>query len=237
MTDPQAWRWVRFVWAICSVVLLESVLLGLALLPALAFVQWQATWRVADWVRLLLVSLSVVPLYLLFATVLVVVSALATRLLGWRTPVGLEARLTDFDWPVLTWGRYLMTIHVARVFAGPAFRSSPIWSWYLRLNGARVGRLVWVNSLSIMDHNLLEFGDNVVVGADVHLSAHIVERGILKTARVSLGAGTVIGVGSVVGIGVTTGPGTQVGALSVIPKYTALEGHASYAGAPVQRLH
>jgi acetyltransferase-like isoleucine patch superfamily enzyme len=60
---------------------------------------------------------------------------------------------------------------------------------------------------------------------------------MLKTAPVRLGPGTVIGVGSVVGIGVTTGPGTQVGALSVIPKYTTLDGPGSYAGAPVARLH
>ncbi len=224
-------------WAIASVVLLETVLLGLSVAPALAFVQWQATWSLPGWSRVLLLSLAVVPLYLLFAIVLVIASALSTRALGWRSPAGITARLTDFEWPVLTWGRYLMTIHVVRVFAGPAFRSSPIWSWYLRLNGARVGRLVWVNSLSVMDHNLLTFGDNVVIGADVHLSGHIVERGLLKTAPVTLGAGTVIGVGSVVGIGVTTGLGTQVGALSVIPKHTELEGNASYAGAPVQRLH
>jgi len=236
MTDPQAWRWVRFVWAVCSVVLLEMVLLGGALAPALAFAQWQATWAVPAWVRLVLTSLAVVPLYLLFAALLVIGSALATRLLGWRTPAGLTARLSDFEWPVLIWGRYLMTIHVVRVFAGPAFRSSPIWSWYLRLNGARVGRLVWINSLSVMDHNLLEFGDNVVVGADVHLSAHTVQRGVLETAPVRLAEGTVIGVGSVVGAGVITGPDTLVGALSVIPRHAVLEGHASYGGVPVHRL-
>ena len=106
----------------------------------------------------------------------------------------------------------------------------------MRLNGARIGHLVWVNSLSLMDHNLLDLGDHVVIGADVHMSGHTVERGILKTAPVRLGAGTVIGVGSVVGIGVTTGPETQVGALSVLPKFSTLEGHGSYAGAPAVRL-
>ena len=237
MTDQRAWRWVRFVWAIVSVVLLETMVLGLSVAPALAFVQWQAMRPLSAWARVALLSVAVVPLYLLFAGLLVIASALATRALGWRSPEGITARLTEFEWPVLTWGRYLMTIHVVRVFAGPAFRASPLWSWYLRLNGARVGRLVWVNSLSVMDHNLLEFGDNVVVGADVHLSGHIVERGMLKTARVTLGPGTVIGTGSVVGIGVTTGPDVQIGALSVIPKHTTLEGHASYAGIPVQRLH
>ena len=138
---------------------------------------------------------------------------------------------------MLDWGRYLMTIHVVRVFAGPAFRATPFWSFYMRLNGARVGRMVWVNSLSLMDHNLLEFGDGVVIGSDAHISGHIVERGMLKTARVCLGPGTVIGIGSVVGIGVRTGERTQVGPLSVVPKFTELEADAGYSGVPVQRIH
>lgn len=216
---------------------LETVLIGVSALPILAFVHWQSVTTMSDALRVAVVALSIAPLYLTFALLLAVTSALATRWLGWRTPAGITARLTDFEWPVLVWGRYLMTIHVVRVLAGPAFRSSPIWSWYLRLNGARLGRLVWVNSLSLMDHNLLELGDDVVIGADVHMSGHTVERGMLKTAPVRLGAGTVIGVGSVVGIGVCTGPQTQVGALSVVPKFAVLEGHASYAGVPVERLH
>ena len=223
-------------WAAVSVILLETVLLGVSVAPVLAFVSWQSTWPLAGAQRILLLSLAVAPLYLLFAAVLIVTSPLATRLLGWRTPENLTARLTDFAWPVLDWGRYLMTIHVVRVFAGPAFRSTPLWSLYLRLNGARVGRLVWVNSLAVMDHNLLELDDDVVIGSDVHLSGHTVEHGMLRTARVHLGPGTVIGVGSVVGIGVTTGAGTQVGALSVVPKFATLDGGAAYAGAPVQRL-
>lgn len=232
------WRkWARLVWAGVSVVMLETVLLGVALSPVVAFVHWQDTWRLALWAHLLLASIAFVPLYLVFSISLLLYSALAIRLLGWRTPEGVEERLTDFNWPALDWGRYLMTIHVARVFAGPAFRSTPFWSFYLRLNGARVGHLVFVNSLSLMDHNLLEFGDGVVIGSDAHVSGHIVERGVLKTARVTLGRGTVIGTGSVIGIGVRTGQDTQVGPLSVVPKFTELEAGAAYLGVPVQRIH
>lgn len=224
-------------WGGVSVVLLESVLLGFALLPVMVFVHWQSTWRVALWVRLLLDSIAFVPLYLAFSLALMLYSALATRLLGWRTPASVEVRLIDFSWPVLDWGRYLMTIHVVRVFAGPAFRATPFWSYYMRLNGARIGHLVWVNSLSLMDHNLLEFGDGVVIGSDAHISGHIVERGMLKTARVRLGPGTLVGIGSVVGIGVRTGQGTQIGPLSVVPKHSELEAGVAYSGVPVQRIH
>ena len=148
-----------------------------------------------------------------------------------------ELPLRDFSWPVLNWGRYLMTIHVVRVFAGPAFRSTTIWNWYMRLNGARLGRDVWVNSLALMDHNLLDFADGVMIGSDAHVSGHVVERGLLKTAPVRLGRNTLIGIGSVVGIGVESGDGAQVGALSVVPKFTVLEAGGVYVGVPVARLH
>jgi acetyltransferase-like isoleucine patch superfamily enzyme len=238
--SQSSWRYPRLVWAALSVVVLETLLLGIAVAPALAFLAWTWTWH-WTWTggraaHVLVSALALVPLYLCGSLILLVTSAFAVRVVGWRTPENVTLRLTDFAWPVLDWGRYLMTIHVVRVFAGPAFRSTPIWSWYLRLNGARIGKLVWVNSLSLMDHNLLDFADDVVIGSDAHVSGHTVEHGMLRTGRVRLGPGTVIGVGSVVGIGVTTGAGTQVGPLSVVPKFTTLEAGASYLGVPVQRL-
>ncbi len=233
-----SWRpFVRLAWAALSIVWVETVLLGIALLPVAGFVHWQATWSVTTPVRLALGAIAFAPLYLLFGLTLMVCSALVMRLLGWRTADGLHERLSDFTWPVLDWGRGVMSIHVVRVFAGPGFRATPFWSFYMRLNGAHIGRLVFVNSLSLMDHNLLDFGDHVVIGSDAHISGHIIERGILKTARVTLQSGTVIGIGSVVGIGVRSGVGTQVGPLSVVPKFMELEDGAAYLGVPVQRIH
>ena len=102
--------------------------------------------------------------------------------------------------------------HVVRVLAGQLLRGTPPWSFYLRLSGARVGRRVYVNSLSVSDYNLLEFGDDVVIGADAHIAGHTVERGVVKMAPVSLGPGVMVGVGSIVDIGATAGAGCQIGA-------------------------
>jgi acetyltransferase-like isoleucine patch superfamily enzyme len=139
-------------------------------------------------------------------------------------------------WPLMRWVRYMAAIHVVRVLAGTIFRGSPIWTAYLRLNGARIGRRVYVNTLSISDHNLLEFGDDVVIGGDVHISGHTVERGVVKTGFVRLGHNVTIGLGSVVDIDVEAGPRCQVGALSLVPKHARLESGAVYAGVPVRRL-
>jgi acetyltransferase-like isoleucine patch superfamily enzyme len=96
-----------------------------------------------------------------------------------------------------------------------------------------VGRRVYVNTLAISDHNLLEFGDDVVVGADVHISGHTVEHGVVKTGPVRLGDNVTIGLSSVIDIDVTIGDGVQIGALSLVPKHTALEPGGVYAGIPV----
>jgi acetyltransferase-like isoleucine patch superfamily enzyme len=107
---------------------------------------------------------------------------------------------------------------------------------YMRLNGARLGHRVFVNSLGVMDHNLLEFGNDVVIGSDVHLSGHTVERGIVKTAKVRLGDRVTVGASSIVEIGVEAGTGCQIGALSFVPKFLTLEAEQTYAGIPVRRV-
>ena len=185
---------------------------------------------------LVVASFAIIPSYAVFAITLMFASALATRVTGWRTQPNAEMRLADLDWPLLDWVRYMVAIHVVRLFAGTLFRGTPIWSAYLRLNGARVGRRVYVNSLAVSDHNLLDFGDDVVIGGDVHLSGHTVERGFVKTAPVRLGDHATIGLGSLISIGVTIGPGVQIGALSLVPKHVTLDGPGTYAGVPARPL-
>ncbi|HKF23583.1 MAG TPA: hypothetical protein VKE93_18560 [Candidatus Angelobacter sp.] len=107
---------------------------------------------------------------------------------------------------------------------------------HLRLGGARLGRRVYVNSLDLNDYNLLEFEDDVVIGADAHLSGHTVEAGVVKTGGVHLGRNTTVGVSSIVEIGVTTGANCEIGALSFVPKNTNLEADAIYAGIPARRI-
>jgi hypothetical protein len=96
-------------------------------------------------------------------------------------------RIADVEWPQLHWVRYVAAIHFVRIVAGPLFRATPIWTAYLRLHGARLGRRVYVNSLSVSDYNLLECGDDVVIADNVHVSGHTVEAGVVKTARVQFG--------------------------------------------------
>ncbi len=223
----------RITWTLASLVILQLLVCGLSLIPVVfAWQDISALLPPSGAIRLLAISIAVAPSYVLFALCLMVASPLATRLLRWHTPVDAEMRIADMEWPLLRWVRYEASLHLVRLVAGTLFRGTPLWSAHLRLSGARLGRRVYVNSLSVSDYNLLEFGDDVVIGGGVQLSGHTVEHGIVKTARVRLGRNVTIGLGSVIEIGVTIGPDAQVGALSFVPKHVTLPGGATYVGAP-----
>ena len=238
MSTSSLARTGRVVWTLISIFLVESLVCGLSGLPAFLFWTWVFSWATPPWplLRPLILAVSFVPAYLVFATTLVLLSAASMRLLGWRTAPGGAWRLADLEWELLNWSRYMISTHVVRVLVGTFFRSSPLWTWYMKLNGARIGRGVYINSLSISDHNMLEMGDGVVIGESVHMSGHTVEGGVVKTGYVRLGRGVTVGLGSMVGIGVEAGDRCQIGALSVVPKYTKLESAGIYAGVPVRRI-
>jgi acetyltransferase-like isoleucine patch superfamily enzyme len=207
------------------------------MLPAAIF--WEAC-ALIDYpfvlLRIVVLGMAFVPAYGLFAFSLMVLSALSSRWLGWRTPADTQMSIKALDRPLMDWVRYMVSVHIVRLFAGSVFRATPLWTFYIRLNGARLGRGVYINSLAISDHNLLDFGNRVVIGDGVHLSGHTVEQGIVRTAQVRLGDDVTIGLGTVVGIGVEAGARAQVGALSFVPKFSRLEADTTYVGAPVRAL-
>jgi acetyltransferase-like isoleucine patch superfamily enzyme len=227
----------RVCWTVLTIVVVQGLVCGAAVLPVvLIWSQVLAATESSSVLRALAISVVAVPSYAMFALLLMFVSAVTARTLSWHTPPDEHMRIADLGWPLLQWARSMVAIHIVRFFAGALFRGSPVWTAYLRLAGARLGRRVYVNSLAVTDYNLLEFGDDVVIGDDVHISGHTVEGGFVKTAPVRLGSNVTIGLGSVIEIGVQAEDGCQVGALSFVPKHTRLEGSATYAGIPAQRI-
>lgn len=74
-------------------------------------------------------------------------------------------RISDMEWRLLRWIRYAASLQVVRPIAGSLVRGTPLWTAHLRLCCARLGKRVYVNSLFVSDYNLLECGDDVVIGA------------------------------------------------------------------------
>ena len=228
---------LRIAWTVTTVLVVQIAVCAAAAAPVVFVWVQLRSLVIPEPFRILVLGAAVAPSYLAFALILMPASALACRVLRWRSPENASMVIAEAGWPLLCWARYMAAIHVVRIFAGPLLRGTPVWTAYLRLAGARLGRRVYVNSLGLSDYNLLDFGDGVVVGADVHLAGHTVENGVVTTMRVRLGRNVTIGVGSMVEIGVEAGDGSQVGALSFVPKRTKLEPGGIYVGIPVHRIH
>src|SRR5688572_33020580 len=228
----------RVLWTVASILIVESLVFGLSVLPAFYFWTWTLTWAIPDFpfLRPVIVATTLVPAYLVFAISFARLSALSTGAFGWRTVADRQMKLRDLDWPLMNWVRYMASTHIVRVLVGTVFRSSPLWTAYMRWNGADMGRGVHINSLSISDHNMLEFGDGVVIGESVHLSGHTVEGGLVKTGRVKLGRFVTVGLGSMVGINVEAGERCQIGAMSVVRKGSTLDADAVYVGVPAKKV-
>ena len=227
----------RIAWTVSTFVVVEIFICMASAIPVV--ILWCRLLRFLvshPRLQIVVVSSALIPSYIIFALALLVISPLTLRLVGWRTPDQAEMRIADVGWPLMKFVRYAAANHFVRVLAGTFFRGSPLWTFHLRLGGAHLGRRVYVNSVELNDYNLLEFEDDVVIGADAHLSGHTVESGIVKTGRVYLGRNTTVGVSSIVDIGVATGPNCAIGALSFVPKQMVLEADATYAGIPAKRI-
>lgn len=230
-------RTLRMLLAMGWILAAESLIIAGAVLPAL--VGGSLLLHATDAppaVRLALVALMLIPGVIVSGVLVLVLSALVCRVMGWRTPRDADLPIEPLEWPLLRWVCYAACTHVANVLVGSWLRASPIWAWYLRANGARIGRGVYVNSTNLSDHNLLELGDGVIIGSGVHLSGHTVEHGHVITGRVRIEDHAVVGIGSVVGIDVVIGARAQIGALSLVPKHARLAGGITYAGVPVRPL-
>jgi acetyltransferase-like isoleucine patch superfamily enzyme len=228
---------LRIVVTATAIVIVQTIICGVAMLPAVLLWRGGVALAPAGSTReLVAASMLLIPGYIVFALCLMPVSAILMRMVGARTPPRAELRISEMSWPLMNWVQYMSASHIVRLASGAVFRGSPLWTAYLRMNGARIGKRVFINTLSIADHNLLELGDDVVIGADVHISGHTVEDGMLKTAGVRVGSHVTIGLGSAIDIDVDIGDGCQIGALTLVPKHARLDANAVYVGIPARKL-
>ena len=115
-------------------------------------------------------------------------------------------------------------------------RVTPLLPLYHRLMGARIGRRVQINTAVVADQNLIEIGDDTVIGGDVTLVCHSAEGGKLVTAPVRIGKRVTVGLMAVVLPGCEIGDGAMIAAGAVLSKGTRVGPGEVWAGVPARRV-
>lgn len=105
-----------------------------------------------------------------------------------------------------------------------------LYSAWLRLWGARVGRMVfWSPGMQILDRSFLEVGDDVLFGAGAQVIPHVMVRNTageneVLLAPVKIGARAVVGGYSLLGPGSEVAPGEATDARLLLHPFTKWQG-------------
>jgi len=212
-----------------------AVVLGAALWPAVALWSWATGPLPAEGaLRSLGLGVALAAAYLVFGLSLLLVLPLVRWLtLSAGTPVG---RFRYFSLGAFRWASYNALTLVLRFSFMNWIRLTPLLPLYHRLMGAKIGRRVHINTAVIADQNLLEIGDDTVIGGDVTLVCHSAERGHLVTAPVRIGRGVTVGLMAVVLPGCTIGDGAVIAAGAVLSKGARVGPGEIWAGVPARRV-
>jgi len=149
------------------------------------------------------------------------------------TPVGRFPYVSVGAW---RWASYNALTLILRFAFVNWIRVTPILPLYHRLMGAKIGRRVQINTAVLADQNLIEIGDDTVIGGDVTLVCHAAERGRLVTAPVRIGKRVTVGLMAVVFPGCEIGDGAVIAAGAVLSKGTRVGPGEVWAGVPARRV-
>lgn len=144
-----------------------------------------------------------------------------------------DTRMTAGGGPFLTWwGVFNLQVLFTRLpFLEELLRMLPgVYSAWLRLWGARVGRLTyWAPGVVILDRPFLHLGHDVVFGAGVRLNPHVMARNSqgqieLLLAPVTIGSGASIGGYSLLTCGTEIAEGEATRAYLLSPPFSRWSG-------------
>jgi acetyltransferase-like isoleucine patch superfamily enzyme len=115
-------------------------------------------------------------------------------------------------------------------------RGTWVLNMFLRALGARIGSNVIVNTDSISDWDLIEIGDDTMIGDGAVILAHVGEKGLLKQAPVRIGRGCTIGRDTCIMPGVVIEDGAVLAAMSVATKNRVLPADTVWGGTELRQL-
>jgi non-ribosomal peptide synthetase-like protein len=115
------------------------------------------------------------------------------------------------------------------------FAGSPIFSMYLRLLGAKIGRGVVILTPTVPAcPDMLSVGAGSIIRKDAVITGYRAVDGVIQTGRVSLGRDVVVGEMTVLDIATAMGDGAQLGHSSSLHSGQSVPAGAHWHGSPAE---
>jgi non-ribosomal peptide synthetase-like protein len=113
-----------------------------------------------------------------------------------------------------------------------SLQGTPFLAWYLRLLGARIGDMCYIDTTGFLEWDLIEIGDRTAIGEDAVMQTHLFEDRILKASNFRIGDDCSVGASSVVLYNTTMHSGSQLDSLSLLMKGEVLPPRTEWRGIP-----
>ena len=149
----------------------------------------------------------------------------------------LVGRWKAAEFPLWGWRylRFWLVAWLVRTSPMVLFAASPLYLWYLRALGAKVGREVAVFSRIVpVVTDLLRIGDGTVIRRDCSYTGYRVIRGVVQLGPVDLGHDVVVGEKTVLDVHTAMGHGAQLGHSSSLSAGQRVPAGQSWHGTPAQ---
>ncbi|WP_245352189.1 Pls/PosA family non-ribosomal peptide synthetase [Pseudonocardia parietis] len=111
---------------------------------------------------------------------------------------------------------------------------TPMLPPLLRLMGARIGRRTCVSTTYLTEFDLVDIGDDAVVGRDVSLQTHLFEDRVMKMAGIRVADGASVGDRAIVLYDSVVGAGVRLEPLSLVMKGEHLPAGSRWRGITAQ---
>jgi acetyltransferase-like isoleucine patch superfamily enzyme len=212
-----------------------ALLAGVASAPGVyaATLAWPATASWALPLRVFAGCCLAWAAYFSYTICVIFVAGAFRALTRAQSPIG---TFSFYSPQAIRWARYNAIALLVRYTGVNFIRATPFLSLFHRMMGMKIGRRVLINTAIIADSNLIEIGDDTLIGGDATVVAHAAEDGRLVTAPIKIGSRVTIGLMSVIFPGVTIGDDAVVAACAVLPKGTRVGAGEIWAGVPARKI-
>jgi acetyltransferase-like isoleucine patch superfamily enzyme len=229
-------RYAEILYLIVSILgqLVIGVLLGIAAVPSFYFLLW--SWQslspaMNTVLGALGIGLSLGIAFLIFGNSLLILILVVRNLFGLRNH---EQRAKLVSLVTVKTALYNLMLHVANHFFLSVLKGSYISLLFYRGMGAKIGKGTLIATHRIWDCDLVEIGENCVIGGNSSISAHVAQGDRGRLRKVLIGNNVTIGANASVMPGVVIEDSVVVGANSLVPMGMHLEAGKTYIGVPVK---
>ena len=215
--------------------LIACIIYGLSLVPSILLFNYiyDSILTSSIFLNALYIGITLSLCFFFFFISLILIVGIIFRLLPIKPKPGIYSigSLNTIKWGLC--GAFLKLVNLTFLdFITP----TTLNVLYFRLVGAKIGKNVQLNSISINDPWLLEIGDHSVIGGGASINCHTVEGGNLILEKVKIGKKCTIGAQSLIWPGCEIGDRSILATKSVLKKRTKMGIREIWKGNPAQNI-